>query len=130
MDQSPNLTLTARLPASWTVESADSLYDSRTFWPRHAWWPLLAFVVAFGVLEIFSLDRAIAREWYFNAHTGWLGSGSGEWWARTLLHNGGRWVVRGVAAAALVSWALSFCVADLRAWRRSSGFVVLSMVLA
>ena len=41
-----------------------------------------------------------------------------------------RWVVRGVAAAALAFWALSFCVSDLRTWRRSSGYVLLSMVLA
>ena len=81
------------------------------FWRRHAWWPLLAFAVVFGVLEVFSLDRVIAREWYFNVHTAqWLGAGSGEWWARGLLHTGGRWVVRGIAAAALVLWALSFAV--------------------
>jgi membrane-associated PAP2 superfamily phosphatase len=101
------------------------------FWRRHAWWPLLAFAVAFGVLEVFSLDRMIAREWYFNVHTGqWLGAGSGEWWARGLLHTGGRWVVRGIAGAALVLWALSFAVGSLRDYRRSAGYVLLSMLLA
>ncbi len=101
------------------------------FWRRHAWWPLLAFAVAFGALEVFSLDRRIAREWYFNVHTAqWLGAGSGEWWARGLLHTSGRWVVRGIAASALVLWALSFAVAPLREWRRSAGFVLLAMLLA
>jgi membrane-associated PAP2 superfamily phosphatase len=130
MDQSSNPALPTQLPALWPI-ARSKVYDSRTFWRVHAWWPLLAFAIAFGVLEVFSLDRVIARDWYFDVQTGhWLGTGRGEWWARTLLHNGGRWVVRGVAASALALWALSFCLADLRAWRRSSGFVLLSMVLA
>jgi len=131
MDQSANLTLTARLPAVWQIAAAGRPYDRRAFWRLHAWWPLLAFVIVFGVLEVFSLDRVIAREWYFNVETGrWLGSGTGEWWARGLLHTGGRWVVRGVAAAALVLWALSFGIARMRPWRQSAGFVLLAMLLA
>jgi membrane-associated PAP2 superfamily phosphatase len=101
------------------------------FWRRHAWWPLLAFAVVFGTLEVFSLDRVLARQWYFNVHTAqWLGAGPGEWWAHGLVHNGGRWVVRGIAAAALAIWALSFALASLREWRRTAGFVLLSMLLA
>jgi membrane-associated PAP2 superfamily phosphatase len=127
MDQSINI----RLPALRAHERLAPLYGSPEFWRVHLWWPLLAFTLIFGVLEVFSLDRVLAREWYFNVHTGtWLGSGSGEWWARGLLHTGGRWVVRGVAAAALVTWGLSFAVARLRPWRRSASFVLLSMLLA
>jgi len=131
MDQSPNPTLTRNLPAYWTSARVSPAYDSRVFWRLHAWWPLLAFALAFGVLEVFSLDRAIAREWYFNVHTAqWLGAGNGEWWARGLLHTGGRWLVRGVAAAALMLWALSFFVGRLREWRRPVGFAVLAMLLS
>ena len=127
MDQSLNL----GLPALGARERVPSLYGSPEFWRAHLWWPLLAFALFFGALEIFSLDRVLAREWYFNVHTGtWLGSGSGEWWARGLLHTDGRWVVRGLAAAALVLWALSFVVARLRPRRRPAGFVLLSMLLA
>jgi membrane-associated PAP2 superfamily phosphatase len=127
MDQSLDL----RLPAVRTLDRVAPLYGSPEFWRVHLWWPLLAFAMAFGVLEVFSLDRLFAREWYFNVHTGqWLGSGAGEWWARGILHTGGRWVVRGVAAAALVLWALSFGMARLRPWRRSAGFVLLAMLLA
>jgi len=127
MDQSLNL----RLPVVGRIEREAPLYGSPAFWPLHAWWPLLAFVIAFAVLEIFSLDRVLAWEWYFNVQTAqWLGSGTGEWWARGLLHTGGRWVVRGVAAAALGLWALSFAVARLREWRRAAGFILLAMVLA
>ena len=127
MDQSLNL----RLPALGALERAPPLYGSEEFWRLHLWWPLLAFTIVFGVLEVFSLDRALARGWYFNVHTGtWLGAGPGEWWARGLLHQDGRWVVRGVAAGALAWWALSFAVARLRPWRRSAGFVLLSMLLS
>lgn len=110
---------------------SEQVENPKTFWRRHLWWPLLAFAVVFGVLEALSLDRLIARKLFFNEHTAqWLGAGSGEWWARGLLHTAGRWVVRGVAAAALVIWALSFTVAPLREWRRSAGFVLLAMLLA
>src|SRR6187399_416095 len=128
MNQS--IPLDPALPVAQPEDSALATSPT-TFWRRHAWWPLLAFAVVFGVLEVFSLDRVIAREWYFDVHTAqWLGAGSGEWWARGLLHTAGRWVVRGVAAAALVIWALSFTVAPLRQWRRSAGFVLLAMLLA
>jgi len=105
--------------------------DNPTFWRRHAWWPLLGFVLAFGTLEIGSFDRAIADYWYFNVHTAhWLGTGSGDWWARGLLHTGGRWLVRSAAGAALVVWGLSFAWDRLRPWRRQAGFVVVAMLLS
>jgi len=127
MDQSLNL----RLPALRALDRAPPAYGTPEFWRLHLWWPLLAFTLVFGVLEVFSLDRVIAREWYFNVSTAqWLGTGNGEWWARGLLHTDGRWVVRGVAAAALVLWGLSFAVARLRPWRRAAGFVLLAMLLA
>jgi membrane-associated PAP2 superfamily phosphatase len=101
------------------------------FWRRHLWWPLLGFTLVFGCLEVFSLDRVIARLWYFNVPTGeWLGAGSGAWWARDLLHTGGRWMVRSVAATALGVWALSFAIAGLRDGRRPAGFIFLAMLLA
>ncbi|HYJ41882.1 MAG TPA: phosphatase PAP2 family protein [Steroidobacteraceae bacterium] len=127
MDQSLNLPL----PVLGPIERVPPRFDSPAFWRRHLWWPLLAFTIAFGVLEIFSLDRILAREWYFNVHSSqWLGTGAGEWWARGVLHTGGRWVVRGVAAGALGLWALSFGIARLRPWRGSAGFVLLAMLLA
>lgn len=131
MDQSPNSSLSTPLTAFWPVDRAGRQFDGPGFWRTHLWWPLLAFTLLFAVLEVFSLDRAIARDWYFNASTGqWLGAGSGEWWARGLLHTGGRWAVRGVAAAAAALWALSFAMPELRPWRQSAGFVLLAMVLA
>jgi len=130
MDQSTELALDHPLPAFWPTERSGLQYGSPEFWRAHLWWPLLAFSVLFGGLEVFSLDRVLAREWYFNVHTGtWLGAESGAWWARGLLHTGGRWFVRGVAAAALASWLLSLGVERLRHWRLPAGYVLLSMLL-
>lgn len=127
MDHSLNLPLPALSP----LVRVGPLYGTPAFWRLHAWWPLLAFTLAFGVLEVFSLDRVLAREWFFNIHTAqWLGAGDGEWWAHGLLHTDGRWLVRGVAAAALVMWILSFAIARLAEWRRPAGYVLLAMLLA
>jgi membrane-associated PAP2 superfamily phosphatase len=99
------------------------------FWRSHALWPGLLFLAAFVLLETFSLDRVIANSLYFDAaRQHWLGEGAGSWWARDLLHGGGRWAIRAVAAAALVTWALSFRLAALRPVRRRAGFVFLAML--
>jgi membrane-associated PAP2 superfamily phosphatase len=101
------------------------------FWRRHAWWPLLAFVAVFATWEMLSLDRPFAEAWYFNVPTHhWLGTGAGDWWAHELIHTGGRWLVRGVAALALTVWGMSFAIPRLRPWRRRSLFIALAMLLA
>ncbi len=85
----------------------------------------------FVVLDIFALDPVLASAWYFDAQTmHWLGTGSGEWWARDLLHTGGGWLVRTVAAMAMVAWAFSFSIAGARKWRHRAGFIVLAMLLS
>jgi membrane-associated PAP2 superfamily phosphatase len=126
----PSIPLEPAVPIQGLKDSAQA--ESPTiFWRRHAWWPLLAFAMVFGIVELFSLDRVLARHWFFNVHTAqWLGAGRGEWWAHDLLHTDGRWVVRGIAAASLAVWALSFASAPLREWRRTAGYILLSMLLA
>ena len=80
------------------------------------------------LIEAFGLDEPIARAFWFNdAAQQWLGGGTGGWWARRLIHTGGGWLVRGVVAAALVAWAISFFIPAARHWRRPAGFVVLAM---
>jgi membrane-associated PAP2 superfamily phosphatase len=101
------------------------------FWRHHAWWPLFGFAIAFGMLQVFSLDRGIARELFFDISTGkWLGAGPGEWWARDLLHAAGGWLVRLIGGTAIIVWGLSFRVERLRTWRRAAGFVVLAMAIS
>jgi membrane-associated PAP2 superfamily phosphatase len=105
--------------------------NENNFWRRHAGWPLIAFVFCFAALEVLSLDRVLASVWFFDAPTGhWLGRAGGEWWAHGLLHTGGRWLVRGVAALALAVWGMSLGVARLRRLRGAAGFIALAMLLS
>lgn len=97
----------------------------------HLWLPLIAFAAAFGALELLTLDPVIARAWYFDTHSlQWAGAGAGSWWARDLLHGGGRWLIRSIAAGAILVWAASFVVARARSWRRDAAFIAIAMVTA
>ncbi len=103
----------------------------RLFWRNHAAWPLIGFALVLWIDRNFGLDRWIARSLYFDVATQhWLGTGAGDWWAHELLHDDGRWLVRGVAAVAILLWALSFVVPALRKFRWRAGYVGLSMVAA
>ena len=101
------------------------------FWLGHALVPLLVFTAAFIALEVLGMDRRLTEAWYFDRTTDhWLGTGAGEWWARDLLHHRGRWLVRVVAAGALLAWLASFAIPALRHLRRDAGFVALAMLLS
>lgn len=118
---------------SMTIENGRTLkhLPASEFWLTHVWLPLIAFLSVFFVLEVFTLDPILARAWYFDAQAmHWLGTGPGDWWARVLLHTGGRWFVRSIAALAIVVWALSFAFVRVRDWRRPAGFVALAIVLS
>jgi membrane-associated PAP2 superfamily phosphatase len=101
------------------------------FWRSHALGPLLLFLLIFAAVEGLGLDRSIAGALFFDRQTGhWLGSGAGDWWAHQALHDGGRWLVRGIAAAAIFTWLGSFAVPAIRHWRQPAGFMALAMVLS
>jgi membrane-associated PAP2 superfamily phosphatase len=103
---------------------------SQRDWRRLVWWPGLAFGALLAALIGGELDREVAHALYYDGAAGWLGAGSGEWWARGLIHTSGRWVVRGLVAAALVGWLGSFVFESCARWRRELGYVVVAMILA
>jgi membrane-associated PAP2 superfamily phosphatase len=99
------------------------------FWTTHAWMPLALFLPLFLCIEWLGLDRVVAHALFFDAAADqWLGAGSGDWWAHRLIHDGGRWFARCIAATVLVLWLGSFVCADARPWRRTAGFVFLAMI--
>ena len=99
------------------------------FWNTHAWMPLALLLPLFFLIEWLDLDRVVAHALFYNAAADqWLGAGTGGWWARGLIHDGGRWLARSIAATALALWLASFVSAGARQWRRSAGFVFLAMV--
>jgi membrane-associated PAP2 superfamily phosphatase len=115
-------TLLATTPAS--ISNKDD------FWNRHAWVPLILFVPLFTVVEWTGLDRILAHALFYDPVHRWLGEGAGGWWAHGVIHNGGRWLARTVAGTALVLWTGSFLSVRMRHWRRSAGFVFISMAAA
>lgn len=96
-------------------------------WRALVLWPGVFLVLAFALLEIGQLDRPIANALFYAAGRGWLGAGSGDWWAHGLIHSAGRWVVRAVAVAALAAWATSFKVTRLAPWRREALYVFVAI---
>ena len=123
------MTELARAPVAPLLDPAALSVPARDdFWNLHAWIPLLLFVPLFSVIEWTGLDRTIAHAWFYDPAAGhWLGGGSGDWWARGVIHNGGRWLARTVAGTALALWVASFLSVRMRQWRRTSGFVFLAM---
>ena len=91
------------------------------------WWPLLAFTLGLGALEVFPLDHGGA-EMYFD-------TSSGSGWEREPACGGlatcciGRTLAgprRGSVRAP--GWGLSFAMSSLRPGRRGAGFIVLAMM--
>jgi len=84
-----------------------------------------------AAIESLGLDRTIAQALYYRGNPPrWAGDGQGAWWARELLHDGGRWLVRIVAAAALGVWLLSFATPQLRLQRSAAAFVLAAITLS
>ena len=103
----------------------------RRFWLNHAIWPLLLFFLTATALAATRLDESIAQSWAFDAATGrFLGTGTDEWWAKTLIHGVGGGIMRGLGVLLLLFWVCSLVVSSLQRWRRPAGFLVLSIVLA
>ncbi len=98
-------------------------------WRRLVWWPGIAFALVLGTLVLGHFDRPIANALFYSPGSGWLGAGAGNWWADKLIHDAGRWLPRGLAAAALTGWLASYKVVWLARWRRELAFVFFGMAL-
>jgi membrane-associated PAP2 superfamily phosphatase len=96
-------------------------------WRQLVWWPGIAFVSVLAAIIFGHFDRPIAQLFFFHAPSGWIGAGAGDWWAHDLIHSGGRWIPRIVAALGITGWLASFKVAQLAAWRRELLFVIVGM---
>jgi membrane-associated PAP2 superfamily phosphatase len=126
-----NQTQPTSTDASDATRAAPAGGDSARFWLSHALWPLGAMLLAFVLIEVLGLDRKLAHAIYYNDITRrWLGGGQGDWWSHRLIHDGGRWCVRSIAACALIGWLLSFLWIRARGWRRTAGFVFVALVLS
>ncbi|MEZ5458520.1 MAG: phosphatase PAP2 family protein [Steroidobacteraceae bacterium] len=93
--------------------------------------PLLA-ALLFAVLAVASMalgwDHALAHSLFFDATSGrFIGTGAGDWWARDLLHHGGRNLIRAAGLAAVCIWIASHVQPSWRALRKPAGYVALCL---
>jgi lipid A ethanolaminephosphotransferase len=117
------------LPRVGAVDASIAVLILRD-WRSHVLWPTVIAATVYIALVLTLWDRPIARAFFYDPASGWLGAGAGDWWAHGILHSGGRWLVRGVALAAALWWLASFRVARLAGWRREALYVFVGMVAA
>lgn len=104
---------------------------TRQFWWTHAILPGVGFALALVLIGAFDLDRALSHSLFFDSATKqWLGAGQGMWWARDVIHTGGRSLVRVVAVIIVALWIATFFSQRLRPWRRRAGFAFLAIALS
>lgn len=100
-----------------------------TFYWRHLRVPLLLFVLAAAVLASSTLDISIAHQLFFDETSSqWLGRSS--WWTNDLLHRNGTWLIRSIAAVALLLWVASWARPQLQKLRKPTLYFFLSMALS
>jgi membrane-associated PAP2 superfamily phosphatase len=112
-----------------TTSSSRSSTDVLTLeeWRSHVATPFILMGGLWLLLEFGGFDRSIAHALFYSEASGWLGTQGNDWWAHRVIHTGGSWFVRGVAAAALVAWLASFKMSGLAGWRREALFVFVAM---
>jgi len=99
------------------------------FWWAHLRIPLAVFLILATVLTTSRLDIVIAQSMYFDtAQMAWIGAGN--WWVEEVIHTGGRWLIRGLAALTLALWIATWIDKDLRNLRRPAGYFLVSLVLS
>ena len=85
--------------------------------------PAGACVLVLIVSNVSSLDATLARAWAYGP-AGWIGRGT--WWAEDLLHDGGRSVVRAIAALCGI-----LAVAGVgRSWRRTAAYLFAAIAVS
>jgi membrane-associated PAP2 superfamily phosphatase len=108
----------------WTSTSG-----RRRFWSRHLLLPVMLLGAAAVASMALDWDHAIAQKLFFDTSAGrFIGAGTGAWWARDLLHEGGRNLVRAIGMAALVVWIGSLWLRGWAPLRRPAAYVALCLI--
>jgi membrane-associated PAP2 superfamily phosphatase len=101
--------------------------SANAFWWRYARAPLFAFAVLAILFPLTSLDTTLASALFYDG-TRWIGADS--WWTNQFLHEGGRWAMRLVAAAALVVAVVGRILPRYGQLQRPATYVALAMILS
>lgn len=100
---------------------------NRQFWFWHALVPLALFVALLLWFEPSDLDLILSDPFYRAGGGGWIYRES--WWAKALLHQGGRLLIVAIAGGLLAALVGSFFSTPLRPWRRAALFLLLTIGL-
>jgi membrane-associated PAP2 superfamily phosphatase len=101
---------------------------NRRFWVRHGLMPGVLLVAALAAVAIWRLDMRIADTWFYDRMAGgWLGADT--WWAVTLIHTGGGWLVRLTGLAALGALMASFWQVRFASLRRAAAYLVAGLLI-
>jgi membrane-associated PAP2 superfamily phosphatase len=101
------------------------------FWWRSLLLPVLLLAAPAAASIGFGWDHAIAQHLFYDpAAGGFIGTGGGAWWARDLLHHGGRNLVRALGVAALCVWAATHALPSWGALRRPAAYIALCLALS
>jgi membrane-associated PAP2 superfamily phosphatase len=99
------------------------------FWWRQARAPILWFLLAVSVMSVLNTDRGVAHVLFYDSvHRHWVGATS--WWTNELLHTGGRWAIRSLAAAGIAVWIAASTNERLCHLRRPAAYFVISLALS
>jgi membrane-associated PAP2 superfamily phosphatase len=98
-----------------------------SFWWSQVRVPLALLAAAGGLVAGTDLDVTLARAVFFESPHTWIGAG--QWWATTALHDGGRWLIRMLVAAATLLWVSTFFDGYVPEWRRPAAYFALAVIL-
>lgn len=96
------------------------------FWMQHGLLPALLLLPLLLALEHGSLDFSVADHFYDPDRGIWIGGGT--WWAKSLIHEGGRRLILLVGLSSFALWAGSMGFDRLQSWGRPALFVGLSVL--
>jgi membrane-associated PAP2 superfamily phosphatase len=94
---------------------------------RYLLWPSLAFVYAFVVLQISGLDEWVLQ-WFYDPAAGGFPLRR-AFWTQTVLHDGGRTLMRGIATVVVLAVVATWLMPRLRRWRRPATYLLIAIAL-
>ncbi len=97
----------------------------RRFWWRHAILPGLLFAAVTLPFEVSDLDLWFSDPFYDFAGRRWTWFEA--WWARDLLHRGGRYLIWSLGSVPLLVLLLSWREARFAAWRRTCVYALVCL---
>ncbi|MDY6945878.1 MAG: phosphatase PAP2 family protein [Pseudomonadota bacterium] len=103
--------------------------SNSTYYWRHLRTPLVVFALLAPLLAVTRLDLGIAHALFFDeTRSQWIGATS--WWTNELIHRDGTWLMRSIAALALMLWGATWLRPQWLPLRRPALYFFVALVLS